>query len=137
MVMENMWNKEVFYAKNFYFSPTGTEMLRGDANTMCLSTLENSCPFTSKCDSEGDLTTPASLSPPPLPRPSCDPTQSALAEFHVHVWVDWEKSFFAEMISSVVAMRCFCSNDRHPLSSPLFTERLSLKIESDIHLFIY
>jgi hypothetical protein len=34
MVMENMWNKEVSYFKNFCLSPTGNEMLRGESNTL-------------------------------------------------------------------------------------------------------
>jgi hypothetical protein len=37
--------------------------------------------------------------------------------------VDWRKCFFG-------------SNDRHSLSSPMFTERLSFEIESDIRPFI-
>jgi hypothetical protein len=32
--MDNRWNKEVFYSKNFCLSPTGTEMRRGDLNTL-------------------------------------------------------------------------------------------------------
>jgi hypothetical protein len=34
MVMENIWNKEAFYSKKFGLSPTGTEMLRGELNTL-------------------------------------------------------------------------------------------------------
>jgi hypothetical protein len=36
MVMENMWNEEVFYFTNFCLRPTGTAMLRGGLNTLHL-----------------------------------------------------------------------------------------------------
>jgi hypothetical protein len=36
IVTENMWNKEVFYSKNFCLSPMRTEMLRGELNTLSI-----------------------------------------------------------------------------------------------------
>jgi hypothetical protein len=50
---------------------------------------------------------------------------------------NWKKRFFAQMIGSIVAVRCFLPNDRRPLSSPMFTERLSFEIKSKIHQIIY
>jgi hypothetical protein len=41
MVIENMWNKEIFYSNKFCFSSTGTEMLRGELNTLDLPTPED------------------------------------------------------------------------------------------------
>jgi hypothetical protein len=50
---------------------------------------------------------------------------------------DWKKCFFCSndrlyRRSEVL----FCSNDRRPLSSPMFTERLSFEIKSEIYQII-
>jgi hypothetical protein len=56
--------------------------------------------------------------------------------WHLPKSIRLEEVSFIQVINSIVAVRRFCSNDRRPLSSPMFTECLSFEINSDIHPFI-
>jgi hypothetical protein len=48
----------------------------------------------------------------------------------------WKAIPFAQMIGSIVAIRCFLAQMIVVLSLSIFTERSPFEIESDIHPFI-
>jgi hypothetical protein len=52
-------------------------------------------------------------------------------------WIDWKKCFLFKWSALSSQWGVFCSNDRCPLSSPMFTERLSFEIKSEIHWKIW